>query len=113
MSIIIEPARVYGTLRGRPVRSAHLMSTLSGDAGTRELIAFARALGLHPSWIQYRGQPKEHFDVLGDRKHAAALAAGAELVAPRRLVEVMRAKRTTTTWPGPIPADDSPHGGEE
>jgi hypothetical protein len=55
---------------------SHLMSDLPGDEGTVELIAFARRLGLNPSWIQKKGTVLEHFDVT-EPKRQQALRAGA------------------------------------
>ena len=91
MSVWFEhPAHHGARVRGRAVVSAHLMAS-----STAELIAFAARLGLREEWIQYRGQVKEHFDLLGEAKCARAEAAGAERVDRRVLVERMRARRST------------------
>lgn len=60
----------------RNTLSCHMSSTLPGEAGTRELVAFARRLGLRPDWIQRPGTSLEHFDLVA-RRRAAAVAAGA------------------------------------
>lgn len=62
--------------RGRMVRGrwCHMF------ADTREeLDAMARRIGLKPTWIQYPGTPKEHYDVTEPRR-AAAIAAGAKVL---------------------------------
>jgi len=69
----------------RFTRTAHLGSTLPGAAGTTELLAFARRIRLEHSWLQFRGTPKEHFDVFDDRIEAAR-QAGAEEVSPKDFV---------------------------
>lgn len=57
-------------------QACHMMSTLEGKAGTVELVAFARRIGLKEKWIQRRGTALEHFD-LTEKRRSAALAAGA------------------------------------
>lgn len=43
---------------------------------TRELVEFARRLGLQDRWIQHSGRPTEHFDLTaGMRAKAVALGA--------------------------------------
>lgn len=83
------PARHGAVLRGRSVVSAHLMAST-----TEELIAFAVRLGLREEWIQHRGEVKEHFDLLGQSRCDAAVAAGAELVDRREFVRRMQARRS-------------------
>jgi hypothetical protein len=63
----------------RNTRSCHMMSTLEGEEGTAELVAFAKRIGLKPEWIQKPGTTHEHFD-LTERRRAAALKAGAHEV---------------------------------
>ena len=61
----------------RNTRAAHMMSTSPGDKGFRELVSFARRLGLKPSWIQYPGTRRQHLDLTeGKRRLAVALGAG-------------------------------------
>lgn len=74
-------------------RTAHCASTLPGEAGTQELLDFARRIGLRAEWIQKPGTPGEHFDLFDGRIGAAA-RAGAEEIAPREFVRVVvQAKR--------------------
>ncbi len=72
--------------------SAHLMSDLTGDEGTRELVAFARALGIPAAALQHAGTYREHFDVAGPWLDEA-LRAGATQVDRYALVEILRRKR--------------------
>lgn len=72
--------------------SCHLFSTLHGADGTRELLAFTVRIGLREAWIQFRGLPKEHFDLFRGRV-AAADAAGAVLFDRRQFVNTIRTKR--------------------
>jgi hypothetical protein len=66
-------------------RTAHCASTLKGDEGTRELLAFALRVGLREDWLQHRGTPREHFDLF-DAAIERAIAAGAVQVTPREFV---------------------------
>ncbi len=72
--------------------SAHLCSTLVGDEGKEELIAFAQGIGLKVQWIQKEDQPTEHFDIFKG-KLAAAKKAGAVLVNRDQIVAVWDRKR--------------------
>lgn len=75
--------------------TAHMASTLPGEAGTAELLAFGRRVGLRVEWLQHRGEPREHFDLF-DAAIERARDAGAVEIAPRAfIVEVVRAKRGT------------------
>lgn len=62
------------------------MSTLIGVDGTAELLAFGRQIGLKESWLQERGDPREHFDLF-DGAIERARAAGAVEVTGRALIE--------------------------
>lgn len=71
----------------------HMSSDLLGEEGTRELIAFGRRIGLRESWLQNRGEPKEHFDVF-DGAITRARNAGAVEVSNAEFIErVVKAKR--------------------
>lgn len=89
--IVMDPPRI-DVFRGRRVTTAHLLSTLHGKEGTRELVAFAASIGMDPAWIQRRGEPREHFDLLGKERCGRAQAAGAT-VDRRLLAETLGAKR--------------------
>lgn len=74
-------------------RASHCMSTLAGQAGTDELVAFAIGIGLRPSWIQNQGEPTEHFDLF-DGAIDRAIRAGVTVVPSRELiVRVVQPKR--------------------
>lgn len=62
---------------GSAKKIARLVSTLPGQKGTRELISFGREIGLHPSWLEEKGTPKEHFP-LWDKMLERALQKGAK-----------------------------------
>lgn len=71
----------------------HMSSDLPGEAGTAELLAFGRRIGLKAVWLQNRGEPKEHFDVF-DGAIERARAAGAVEVSNAEFIErVVKAKR--------------------
>lgn len=75
--------------------TAHLISDCPGVAGYRELLPVALALGCHPAFLQCAGTYKEHFDLMGPGRTAAALAHPAVTVVPRRrIAQVLRSKRT-------------------
>lgn len=80
-------------------QSTHLCSTLQGEAGTDELLVFARRIGLKPQWIQSPGTYKEHFDVF-DKKIEALGPAGATLLNRDDFVWlVLKAKRCPAVHP--------------
>jgi uncharacterized protein DUF4031 len=60
----------------RNTQASHMMTTLEGEAGRAELVAFARRLGLKPEWIQYPGTRRQHFDLVAS-KRARAVQLGA------------------------------------
>ena len=81
--ICIDGLNDFGdALNRRLGRSSHLVSDLPGEAGTAELVAFAKA-----------GTAHEHFDVFEGR-YPRAIAAGARVVTRSELVAIFRAKRT-------------------
>lgn len=66
----------------------HMMSDTPGEAGLKELHAFARQIGLKRSWFQ--NKPRHpHYD-LSSRKRSQAIAAGAQAVTPLELIERTR-----------------------
>lgn len=57
-----------------------------------ELLEFGRRLGLRPSWLQYAGSYKEHFDLsLG--KRTLAVKMGAREITQKELAEMIRERR--------------------
>lgn len=82
--IVMDTPRAVAFRQWR--RSSHLASTLPGEGGTQELLRFARAIGLRERWIQYRGQPREHFDLLGSKIEEAA-HRGATVLSHRAFVK--------------------------
>lgn len=87
--IITDPPVDY---RGKFKWCSHLVSDLPGEEGSRELIAFARKIGMRKEWLQKSGAAHEHFDVYGKRRRRA-LGAGCIEVDRKRMVAVFRAKR--------------------
>ena len=91
--IVIDEARDWGaTFNRRWGPSAHLLSDLPGEDGTRELVAFAARLGIPSAVIQCAGSYREHFDLAGPWLDAAR-AAGAVAVDRYQLVDILRRKR--------------------
>ena len=74
--------------------AAHLLSDEPGEAGAIELIAVAMMVGCHPYAMQHAGTYKEHFDLLGERRIAAAGAhPHVRQVRWRMIATILRAKR--------------------
>lgn len=82
------PASVQNGARTHTSKWCHLMADT-----TDELVAFAVSIGLRPSWIQYRGTPKEHFDVTSGKRWQAVRNGAVEIHYGREGVALMRAKR--------------------
>lgn len=92
--IVIDEARDWGgAFNRRWGPSAHLVSDIPGEEGTRELVDFARSLGIPAVAIQHEGRYSEHFDVAGPWLEAAR-QAGAQLVDRYELVSILRRKRS-------------------
>ncbi len=101
--ILIHPPSST-TFRGFRTHT-HMASTLPGEEGTAELLVFGKRIGLKAAWLQYRGTPKEHFDVF-DGAIDRALAAGAlEVHAHEFVRRTVVAKRAPITLP-----EGGPHG---
>ena len=93
MAIFIDALIDYGAgLNRRLGKSSHLVSDLPGAAGTEELVAFARSIGMRESWLQKAGTRHQHFDVFAGR-YERALAAGARVVTRGELVAIFKAKQ--------------------
>jgi hypothetical protein len=73
-------------------KAAHILSDRPGKAGSKELIDFAKTIGLLQRHIQDPGTPREHLDVWGS-KLDAALDARAEEVGMKGIVQVIKKKR--------------------
>lgn len=99
MIIIDTPQkyRIAGLMRGREFTSSHLISTLSGTAGSEELLAFAKKMGLREAWLQKKYTWREHFDVMNSR-YDAAISAGAVAVSCRELGLYMYAKAAVAPY---------------
>jgi hypothetical protein len=82
-----------GAQRGRVLLTSHLMSTEPGPEGTRELLAWMEAAGFPARWVQHRGTPREHLDLIGTRRIKAAREAGATLWKLRQVGELVVWKR--------------------
>ncbi len=79
--------------RGQMRWHAHLWSNLPGWEGYAELMGFATArMPLRARWLQYKGKPKEHFDMLSRKNCDLAQQLGAIVVPTRVWVRHVRAK---------------------
>ena len=83
MSVYVDSMRAQ---YGRMVMCHMLADT------TEELLAMADRIGVARRWIQDSGEPTEHFDIALS-KRALAVRAGAIEVEPRRVAEILRARR--------------------
>lgn len=91
--IVVDPLKQWPHGLGpRMGPSAHLCSTVPGEAGTEELVAFALRIGMRRSWLQRPGTEHEHFDVFGARR-ARAVKAGAVELTVAGIAGVWGAKR--------------------
>jgi hypothetical protein len=98
--IVMDPPR-FDTFRGKRITTAHLVSTLPGAEGTAELVAFAKSIGMLERWIQYRGEPKEHFDLMGNRcERAVKLGAVVSRLLVGATIRAKREGRAEVRWFG-------------
>lgn len=73
---------------------SHLFSDLPGEAGRRELLAFADRLGIEARWIQKPGTAREHFDVTESTRQRALALGAMPIRYGRAVAEITRAKRS-------------------
>jgi hypothetical protein len=78
---------------GRCRITCHMVSDIPGSDGTAELVRFAERIGMQTDWLQRDGTPATHFDLMGQARIYAAIQAGAKMVSPREIVQIIRAKR--------------------
>jgi hypothetical protein len=72
--------------------SSHLISTLSGYDGQRELQTFARHLNFRKRKLKNQGTPEEHY-ILPSSLFLTAAALGAQEVSAGQFAEIVTAKR--------------------
>ena len=72
-------------------QSCHLVSDQPGEAGERELMAFAERIGLYWRWIQKPGTVHVHFD-LTPRMRARAVSEGARELTTAEMAELTLSK---------------------
>ncbi len=90
--IVMDPPVDWGAaFNARFGPSSHLMSTLVGEEGARELAAFVARVGI-PGRPHHAGTWREHYDVAGAWVEIAR-AAGAVPVDRVELVRVLKARR--------------------
>lgn len=82
MAVYVDDFEIPATVRGRYDRWSHLIAD-----SPIELRAFAKKLGLSPSWIQRPGTVREHFDVTHGMR-MKAIGLGAEKISYFELHEV-------------------------
>lgn len=106
MTVYVDDAYIQATVPNGRARHTSRWCHLTADT-TEELVAFARRIGLRPTWIQYPGTWKEHFDV-SEPKRRAAVAAGAVEVSAREQTIRMRERweaRPVTPTAVPVTPD--------
>jgi len=71
VTVFVDNVRIPATVGRHTSEWCHLVADTSA-----ELEAFARRLGLRPSWVQHKGTWSEHYDLtVGKRRQAVALGA--------------------------------------
>lgn len=80
--------------RYRNMRMCHMMADTH-----HELMQMAHRLDLSPAWLQYSGQPREHFDICTSKRRQA-ITLGAIEVESRDLVQLIRKRRGEKFDPG-------------
>lgn len=90
--VVIDPAVDWGSpFNARYGPSSHLMSTLPGEEGARELGDFVRRAGI-PGRPHHPGTWREHYDIVAPW-HDIAVSAGAVAVDRAALVQVLKSRR--------------------
>ena len=97
MTILMDRPNLWDAHSGA---SANLISDRDGEKGRRELVAFARRMGLDDDRLRGIGRSVEHLEIFGN-EIAAARRAGAREVGLRDVVRVLRGKRGAPADPDP------------
>lgn len=93
--------------------TSHLMSDLPGEAGSKELSAFASAAGLNPAWLQKAGTAYEHYDIMKGR-HRTVRQMGAREVGRKEFVQIIKAKKAAAAAQAPTaPVPAASTGGKD
>ena len=71
---------------------SHMISTLPGEEGHKELMDFATKIGMNHRWLQKSGTAEEHFDIKAS-KYALARDHGSTLVSSKIIVRHIQEKR--------------------
>ena len=100
MIVMDEPHDWGGAFNRRWGPSAHLLSDLAGEAGSRELADFMVAMGVPWAPVQHPGTYREHHDLAGDWI-VRARALGAVVLDRASFVGILRRKRAA-------PCEDAP-----
>lgn len=90
MSVYVDPLCNHGwVLHGRATLSCHLFAI--GSDARRELLTFARQLGLSTGWLQGENRlpPFPHFDLV-PRLREKAVRAGAQELSREEAVSLWR-----------------------
>lgn len=103
MTVYVDDMRRQARVGRLDARWSHLLADT-----TDELRAFATRLGLDPSWIQYAGDPLEHYD-LTDGKRVEAIRLGAVTITyPTGVAALVAARRNTRPAARPAPRPEQP-----
>ena len=92
MIVMDQPHDWGGAFNRRWGPSAHLISDLAGDEGSRELAAFVAAMGVAWAPVQHPGTYREHHDLAGEWLDRAR-ALGAATLDRAAFVGILRRKR--------------------
>lgn len=92
--MIVMPTPALFLVKGRTAKATHLISTMAGIRGRRELLDFGTRIGFKALWLKRVGTPFEHFELRGC-KIESALKEGAKKVDGFRFVELLDDKRRT------------------
>jgi hypothetical protein len=91
VTIFVDDYKVRAKVGRVAANWSHLLSS-EPDPTDRELLEFAKRIGLDPAWIQHAGQPLAHFDVT-DQMRERALKAGAVPVTWKESGGIVAARR--------------------
>lgn len=92
MTIHVDDMRLAARVGHLDAVWSHLLSSLPGEEGTAELLAFAGRMGIERRWLQNPGRHTEHFD-LPEPRRLQALELGAVPIAyGREVAALLRCK---------------------
>lgn len=88
MTVYVDNMFRPAQIQGRPAKWSHMFAD-----STKELLTFARDLGLRPEWLQHAGTHREHFDVTTTKRSEAIRLGAVQITYPSGVADLIARRR--------------------